>query len=301
MRDLVKKSSKNLKDSPFGISEQLPLEIQKRRKEKLPLLKELRSRDIKAYFVKDKLFVGERVCLEYKEKGSFLVCGDLNSRIGEIDDVLSNDNLDLYLESVDHVETPIVPKRHSVDKTVNAFGRKLLQLCYNTELTIANGRLGNRVGKFTFCTMNGRSVNDYLLVSPSDYKLIKNFDVLNFNEFSDHAPLLFELEFRNFRPELSFPKIRNYIKWDIKRSNEYIDIIQQEQNNLLSLVNNITNTNNLNHAVKEFTNILFDSAHKVFGAVCDLEDQKLYTDLKILPLLNFLHQRLLTIYLTKKS
>ncbi|VDI21679.1 Hypothetical predicted protein [Mytilus galloprovincialis] len=75
----------------------------------------------------------ERVCLEYKEKGSFLVCGDLNSRIGEIDDVLSNDNLDLYLESVDHVETPIVPKRHSVDKTVNAFGRKLLQLCYNTE------------------------------------------------------------------------------------------------------------------------------------------------------------------------
>ena len=163
------------------------------------------------------------------------------------------------------METPIVPKRHSVDKTINAFGRKLLQLCYITELTIANGRLGNRVGKFTFCTMNGRSVNDYLLVSPSDYKLIKNFDVLNFNEFSDHAPLLFELEFRNFRPELSFPKIRNYIKWDIQRSKEYIHIIQQEQNNLLSIVNNITNTNNLNHAVKEFTNILFDSAHKVFG------------------------------------
>ncbi|CAC5366848.1 unnamed protein product [Mytilus coruscus] len=83
----------------------------------------------------------ESVCLEYKEKGSFLVCGDLNSPIGEIDDVLSNDNLNLYLDSVDHVETPIAPKRHSVDKTVNAFGRKLLQLCYNTELTIANGRL----------------------------------------------------------------------------------------------------------------------------------------------------------------
>ncbi|CAC5403656.1 unnamed protein product [Mytilus coruscus] len=240
MRDLVKKSSRNLKDSPFGISEQLPLEIQKSRKEKLPLLKELRSRDIKAYFVKDKIFMGgkenvkigtrsdgglaiccktkltdgisvdreldcgiviiklkhelfntandiyiyfsyipheksnfynkcdvdfydiiESVCLEYKEKGSFLVCGDLNSRIGESDDVLSNDNLHL--------------------------------------------------------------------------------------------------------PELSFPKIRNYIKWDIKRSNEYIDIIQKDQYNVLSIVNNITNTNDLNHAVKEFTKILFDSAHKVFG------------------------------------
>ena len=27
------------------------------------------------------------------------MCGDLNSRIGEIDDVLSNDNIDLYLDS----------------------------------------------------------------------------------------------------------------------------------------------------------------------------------------------------------
>ena len=60
MRDLVRKSSKNLKDSPFGISEQIlvSLEMQKRRTEKLPLLKELRSRDIKAYFMKDKSFVG---------------------------------------------------------------------------------------------------------------------------------------------------------------------------------------------------------------------------------------------------
>lgn len=56
-RDLVKKSAKNLKDTCFGISEQLPLDIQKRRKEKLPILKDLRERDIKAYFVKDRIFV----------------------------------------------------------------------------------------------------------------------------------------------------------------------------------------------------------------------------------------------------
>ncbi|CAC5378147.1 unnamed protein product [Mytilus coruscus] len=57
-RDNVKKSAKKLKGSNFGISEQLPLEIQKRRKEKLPIMKQLRDQDVKAYFVKDKIFVG---------------------------------------------------------------------------------------------------------------------------------------------------------------------------------------------------------------------------------------------------
>jgi hypothetical protein len=57
-RDFVKKNAKNLKGSSYGISEQLPAEIMKIRKVKLPILKELRDRDVKAYFVKDKIFVG---------------------------------------------------------------------------------------------------------------------------------------------------------------------------------------------------------------------------------------------------
>ncbi|VDI46083.1 Hypothetical predicted protein [Mytilus galloprovincialis] len=278
-RDLVKKSAKNLKDTCFGISEQLPLDIQKRRKEKLPILKDLRERDIKAYFVKDLykdndflnlindyniLFLSETwlkdnnllvidgfdriscvfrnknigtrneggiavfcksflcngiivekelndgiillkldhsffdtdkdifICFSYvphersnyyqlcdidfhdiiesivnnySDKGIVLVCGDLNSRIGELSDFLLNDDLDKYVESVEHVVNPIISDRSSMDKTVNAFGRKLLQMCFNTGLVVANGRLCNdKNGNFTFCTAKGRSVNDYLLV-----------------------------------------------------------------------------------------------------------------------------------------
>jgi hypothetical protein len=38
------------------------------------------------------------------------------------------------------------------EKSVNALGRKLLQMCYNTGLTVANGRLGNDMEeRFTFC------------------------------------------------------------------------------------------------------------------------------------------------------
>jgi hypothetical protein len=62
---------------------------------------------------------------------------------------LYNDELDQYVMSVEHVENPTIPNRVSMDKTVNALGRKLLQMCYNTGLTVANGRLGNDMeGRF---------------------------------------------------------------------------------------------------------------------------------------------------------
>ena len=62
-RELVRRNAKNLKGSAFGISEQLPIEIQNRRKKLLPRMKELRDREIKAYFVRDKIYVSGK---EYK-------------------------------------------------------------------------------------------------------------------------------------------------------------------------------------------------------------------------------------------
>ena len=82
-----------------------------------------------------------------------------------------------------------------MNKTVNAFDRKLLQICFNTGVVVANGRLCNdKDGNFTFYTAQGRSVNDYLLVPPSEYRLINDFKVLPINEFSDHMPVYFELD-----------------------------------------------------------------------------------------------------------
>ena len=137
----------------------------------------------------------ETICsivLEYSDKGNIFVCGDLNSRIGEVNDFLDYDELDKYISNAEHVENPNIPNRVSMDKTVNGFGRKLLQLCYDTGLVVANGRLGNdKSGNFTFCTTRGRSVNDYLLFSPIDIDKISEFDVLNLNEFSDHSPIFF--------------------------------------------------------------------------------------------------------------
>jgi hypothetical protein len=45
----------------------------------------------------------ESIVLEYSDKGEVFVCGDLNSRIGEINDFLYNDELDQYVMSVEQL------------------------------------------------------------------------------------------------------------------------------------------------------------------------------------------------------
>ena len=63
-------------------------------------------------------------------------CGDLNIHIGELIDFLLNDDLDRYKECVDHVDNPIISNRRSMNKAVNAVGRKLPQMCFDTGLTV---------------------------------------------------------------------------------------------------------------------------------------------------------------------
>jgi hypothetical protein len=52
--------------------------------------------------------------------------------------------------SVEHVENPTIPNRVSMDKTVNALGRKLLQMCYNTGLTVSTDAMSSTSEKSVF-------------------------------------------------------------------------------------------------------------------------------------------------------
>ena len=162
----------------------------------------------------------ESIFLEYCNKGSVFVCGDFNSRTGLINDILPSDNLDRYIDVMWHDEVPNIPTRCSLDTIANRFGKLLIQLCYNTGLTICNGRLGNdRDGKFTFCSPNGRSLIDYMLASPNDYDKISNFGILNINEFSDLSPLVFEVGIKTVTEE-NLPKVSSFINGKkIKRKN----------------------------------------------------------------------------------
>ena len=76
-----------------------------------------------------------------------------------------------------------------------ARGSRLLDLCKATNMHIANGRLYHDfgVGGYTYYCRNCSSTIDYLILKESDFSCIRNFRICDFNSFSDHAPLCFEL------------------------------------------------------------------------------------------------------------
>ena len=82
--------------------------------------------------------------------------------------------------------------RASVDKTSNAQGTLLLDLCKSTSIRIGNGRLDDGQN-FSFYSRTGASVNDYLLLRYESFSSVSNFQILDFNEFSDHVPLQLSL------------------------------------------------------------------------------------------------------------
>ena len=86
-----------------------------------------------------------------------------------------------------------IPPRTYKDNYLDSHGRKLLDLCKSTSFVVANGRLGDdyNIGDVTYCSTKGVSTVDYLLVPITELSLIHTFQVLPFNEFSDHAPLFF--------------------------------------------------------------------------------------------------------------
>ncbi|CAC5407606.1 unnamed protein product [Mytilus coruscus] len=85
--------------------------------------------------------------------------------------------------------------RFSEDKTVNNFGRKLLRLCQSTGLRVCNGRsVSDKIGKLTFYNHIGSSVIDYALIHKNYSNLVNEFVVMDFNMWSDHAPVRLTLE-----------------------------------------------------------------------------------------------------------
>ena len=74
----------------------------------------------------------------------FAVCGDMNARTGSRDDTLDtciSDNTPTLMNSLSSPEQTMVPPRASMDRGVNSFGHKLVQLCAATGIIILNGRL----------------------------------------------------------------------------------------------------------------------------------------------------------------
>ena len=126
------------------------------------------------------------------DKPLYLVAGDFNSRVAAAPDYVEHDDF-RYLPLPDEytVDDNIVSARSTADATVNAQGKRLLELCKMCNLRIFNGRFGSdgRSPRNTCFTYNGTSTVDLILGSPPLFSHALDFVVHEPMVFSDHAPV----------------------------------------------------------------------------------------------------------------
>ena len=117
------------------------------------------SRYVNVHDFYDKLLTN---IYEYQHLGQFIICGDFNSRIGDMPD---------HIEGVDSI-----PSRNVVDFTKNSYGEYLCKFLIDSNCCILNGRKYNN-NDFTFVSTRGRSVVDYFIESYENLENCNNFKV----------------------------------------------------------------------------------------------------------------------------
>ena len=177
-----------------------------------------------------------------------------------------------------------VGRRYSLDRKIDSSGVKLLQICKDAGLRIINGRIGDDVGigNFTFQSARGKSLIDYVLCSPSLFKIVCSFSVHDISVFSDHAPLQFTIssKFNTVIPE-NKSEVKKLL-WDKDKVTDFNNVLGNNLHALQTCINDIISQNStIDDGVNNFAHTLYNSAFQVFGQVKRLGNnrntQRLYT------------------------
>ena len=119
-----------------------------------------------------------------------MVLGDLNARVGNVPDFISNDEADSFINHADRY-TPdyFNNRRHSKDNTLNTFEKSLIDLCCEMNMHILNGRCkGDEDGEITFVAAQGKSVIDYVIVETELYSYCEHFQIKDYDSCA-HFPI----------------------------------------------------------------------------------------------------------------
>ena len=205
----------------------------------------------------------------YKPLGKIFISGDMNSRTSNLSDELDFDH---YVDNDDSFMSDSVarPPRKNCDVKVDNNGRRLIDLCKATSLTIGNGRLHNdcNIGEFTFHSYNGSSTVDYLLLDKHDYKHVVHFNILQQNEFSDHSGInvCFKTKSQSHSSSESNVTGEKYIHWDETKIDEYLRLLSNDQATIDDLTTDVQNDNiNIDNIISSFSNFMQDTAFSIFG------------------------------------
>lgn len=204
--------------------------------------------------------------IRYKRLGKVFLTGDFNSRTANESDCL---DFDKYLDDEDiFLNDIILQPRVNSDHVLDTHGRHLLLLCQTSGLLIANGRSHEdcNVGGHTFISLNGMSTVDYLLANPFDIQCLSGFKILNFNEFSDHAPIFFSFSgslprklttMRNTQTELK-------IVYDESKLSTFRSELMNNNEALQRMTDSVDNCP-LDSVVNSFTDFIYATSAVVYG------------------------------------
>ena len=84
--------------------------------------------------------------IQFSRLGKFMLMGDFNSRKGQLSESIDENDMSAsqFIDGSDTFELRTgyhIPHSHSMDKTVNKYGRSLINLCASNNLCILKGEL----------------------------------------------------------------------------------------------------------------------------------------------------------------
>ena len=121
--------------------------------------------------------------------------GDLNSRVGNLEDYILNDEHDVVTKNKSYVVDNFTKNRTSLDLIVNDYGKSLIDTCISHNLAIVNGRCtGDNTGNFTCITANGSSVVDYYIISKNIFDMVNHMKINTLTPWSDHKQIEMSLK-----------------------------------------------------------------------------------------------------------
>jgi hypothetical protein len=195
----------------------------------------------------------------------YLIIGDTNARIGDqqdlFDDRVTNiPNMDWYPEST------FLSSRKSKDKTVNAFGVTLLEVCLELDMHVLNGRKGLDIeGEFTNVIEVGCSMVDYIIASTEMFSIIEHFEILNDPDIhvSTHLPLVCIMNPYPFtegqEQETDNTKITTQLtryKWREEAKDQFVQVLEEHECKFKEIDEECLNVNYVDNVVAGFVSTL---------------------------------------------
>ena len=159
-----------------------------------------------------------------KNENDIILCGDMNARLGELDEV----------HSFKYQSNP--------DTEVNQHGKKLLKICKSNHLLPINMlEIKSFPGDFTFKRGNLKSQNDWFITSKNIIENVTDFNyITNLSNISDHIPIQIQINLKTQETLDQIDKSMDSIL-DPKNNHSRVKKIRIENINI-NVFKNIMNT-----------------------------------------------------------